>query len=73
MELEAAKKKINLSTLQRYDPEIVDILLTIPHVVLYAYESNQWVWDTNSRPNEKSKAVYSCIDVQQPPNTAFVS
>ena len=73
MELEAAKKKINLSTLQRYDPEIVVILLTIPHIVLYAYESNQWVRDINSRPNEKLKAVYSCIGVQQPPNTVFVS
>ena len=36
--------KINLMTLQKVDSSISDIQATVPHVVLYQYQSEQDMW-----------------------------
>jgi hypothetical protein len=45
MDLEEAKKQINLRVLSRYDSSIIDILQTTSHVVLYEFDpaSQSWV------------------------------
>ena len=45
-------KKMNMIAVQRVDPCLIDILSTVPQVVLYQYEtnSNTWVRCVQSMP-----------------------